>query len=119
MIETAAASWTGRPACKAPSKERRMTKPDDAVWIAAAGGTRVEGSLAAAVSYEERGQFAFPDPAPPGPVRVPAPVAEPEPVVEPARPVEEVPARPVDHGVAGSTSPALRAMRGRDRNRSR
>ena len=91
-----------------------MTEPDDAAWIAAAGGTRVEGSLAAAVSYEERGQFAFPGTVPTGPVPVPPPVAEPEPVAEPARPLEEVPARPVDHGVAGSTSPALRAMRGRD-----
>jgi chromosome partitioning protein len=91
-----------------------MSEPDDAVWIAAAGGTRVEGSLAAAVSYEERGQFAFPGTEPPGPVPAPVVAPEPEPVAEPAKPVEEVAALPVDHGVTGSTSPALRAMRGRD-----
>ena len=89
-----------------------MSERNDEVW-AGTGGPRVEGSLAAAVDYQERDQFAFPGIEPPAPVPVPAP-AEPEPAPAAAPVVERVPDRPVDHGVAGSTSPALRAMRGRD-----
>ncbi|HEY5879448.1 MAG TPA: AAA family ATPase [Nakamurella sp.] len=114
-----------------------MTEPDDAVWIAA-GGTRVEGSLAAAVTYQER----IEQPTLPGtepltvvhsapvdaPAAVPfetasAPVTEPPtteppatepPAVEPVvLPATEAP-KPIDNSVAGSSSPALRAMRGRD-----
>ena len=121
-----------------------MTDADDAVWIAA-GGTRVEGSLATAARYET--------PVLPGTEHVApvvhavpdAPAAErplatdpatggyggadgalAPPVVEPAAPAaapapgDPGPAdpaptrRPVDNSVAGSLSPSLRAMRGRD-----
>src|SRR5690349_4918141 len=89
-----------------------MSERNDEVW-AGTGGPRVEGSLAAAVDYQERDQFAFPGIEPPAPVPVPAP-AEPDRAPAAAPVVDRVPDRPVDHGVAGSTPPALRAMRGRD-----
>ena len=111
---------------------------DDATWIAA-GGTRVEGSLATAARYEAPmlPGTEQPTPAPPVVHAVPTQRAtEPEsgllPVVEPPAdpdaqplpaspaadpapdPVGVAPARPIDNSVAGSLSPSLRATRGRD-----
>ena len=85
-----------------------MSQADDAVWIAA-GGTRVEGSLAAAVSYGE-------PPVLPGTEQLtvpPPPAVQPVPGGSPAEPPVEA-SRTPDNTVAGSSSPALRAMRGRD-----
>ena len=110
-----------------------MTDSDDAVWIAA-GGTRVEGSLATAARYEAPmlpgtehvapAVHAVPntprDQSPPGPAPDPAalrPATEPGPAspgVDPSPPAGEGAPRPIDNSVAGSLSPSLRAMRGRD-----
>src|SRR6185436_2927612 len=70
-----------------------MSEPDDAVWIATAGGTRDD----------------LP-PMLPGTEGLPEPALS---VVEPRKSVDN-PRKPVDDTVAGSSSPALGAMRGRD-----
>lgn len=101
-----------------------MNDSDDAVWIAA-GGARVEGSLATATRYEAPmlpGAEQL-TPAPPAVHAVPrVPGAEPAPgaeLVPGAEPAAEPPSpdtapAAIDNSVAGSLSPALRAMRGRD-----
>ena len=105
-----------------------MTDTDDARWIAA-GGTRVEGSLATAARYEApmlpgTEQLTPPPPAvhalpnqpsvEPGPAIAPAPSVEPVPSAAPAAPETAVAPRSIDNSVAGSLSPSLRATRGRD-----
>ena len=78
-----------------------MSEPDDAVWIATAGGTRDD------LPPMLPGTEALPEPA----LSVVRPVVEP--AVESPKSVDN-PRKPVDDTVAGSSSPALRAMRGRD-----
>ena len=74
-----------------------MSEPENAVWIATAGGTGDD------VPPKLPGTQEPTEPA----------LSVVQPVVEPAEHVE-APIKPVDHAVAGSSSPALRAMRGRD-----
>src|SRR6476659_89691 len=78
-----------------------MSEPDDAVWIATAGGTRDD------LPPMLPGTEGLPEPA----LSVVRPVVET--AVESPKSVDN-PRKPVDDTVAGSSSPALRAMRGRD-----
>jgi chromosome partitioning protein len=78
-----------------------MSEPDDAVWIATAGGARDD------LPPMLPGTEGLPEPA----LSAVQPVVQP--VVEPPKSVDN-PRKPVDDTVAGSSSPALRAMRGRD-----
>src|SRR6476469_3509821 len=78
-----------------------MSEPDDAVWIATAGGTRDD------LPPMLPGTEGLPEPA----LSVVRPVVEP--AAESPKSVDN-PRKPVDDTVAGSSSPALRAMRGRD-----
>ena len=91
-----------------------MSEPDDAAWIAAAGAPRLDDGPADAAPVTtvqmRHGDPSAADPAADGAADV-LPMADPDTGLwsEPAPP-----APTPSPGVAGSSSPALRAMRGRD-----